>query len=1423
MKKLITQFRYLRFAGFKTLLFLFLGAMSVVNVFGQTTVFVDDFNRAAVSPGGSPSMTYTTTNTGTGSAIIESSIASGTVPYFKISNGGTAGRSSVTGSLSAFSSSFNSTLSSNIGLVTWSFNARHNRNTTLSGFDAGNYGYAVVLVASSSDLSTANGYAVVSGGSSSNVYRLVKFTGGLYANSSVTNLITGVTQTDRRDYMGIKVTYDYSTGIWTYFDRTDGPTATPAWADPLTGTWTSRGTSTDAAHTSTAMSSFGYLWNYSTSAGTNAYVDNFRVQVNVPVTWTSGWPKADTQTASGFTVHANTNVSSTAYYVVLASGSTAPNSSQVKAGQDNTGSAALKTGSITCSAASTNYSTAVTGLSSTTTYDVYFVAQDAGGSNIQASPVMVSVTTTASASAPSIQDPTATTITNNSAILGGNITSDGGSAITERGTLWNTTTGVTITDNKLAEGATTTGIFTHSRTSLPAKSHIYFKAYATNAINTTLSSEGNFYTLADEPTAQVTGFTATAASSTSIDLSWTAAAGADGYVILQRQSASASSGVPVDASYYTVGSALGNGIVAAYISSGATTSQTITGLSAGTVYTFKIYSVNSDGTNAGTYNYYTTSPLTATATTMVPPAVTYTWNQTGTASYATAANWTPTRTTPEISDILQFNTGSSIIVTNVPTQTIGQLQISNNTPVELQSSAAVTLTISGETGVDLNVQSGSALNIAQATNAIVVTVGTGATGSISGTVAFSNAAHKLTAVDASGITFQTGSSFTAGLLFASNAFGTTGTANSVVFANGSKYYAYAGANPFALTAPASIVVWQAGSTYVLKNTGAPSLGNRTYANFELDEATGASFTSSSALTMDNLIVTSGSWSLGIKALHTINGSISIASGATLNLNPATTAGTINLKGNINIVSGGILNINPSSTTEDITFSGTSVQNISNSGTLNNATGSSYIIANSTGVNFASNVAIPTLTINSGGVLNVNAGKQLTVSTAFTNNGTLNLLSSNSGTATILPPASITGSGTTTVQQYLPDARNWYVTSPVTGAVAPAGYSYFQRDEVASSWTTRPFVADSIFLRGHGYIVLPVAAASTLQFSGTLNSGNINTTLTKSGSGFNLIGNPYPCHLGWTYDFANANAALIESSIWVRTNAGTANNSGQWSFATFNAAAVESVPSVANAGVIAPMQAFWVKAKAAGTLTLDNTLVRSHQASNPLKAPAAINTDRQRLRLQVDNGTTTDETLIYFAAAASNAYDAFDSPKFAEANSVTQIFTTVDTEKLVINGMNSMPLDTPISLGFVPGSATSFSIKANEISNLPTDVKVILKDNATLTETDLTDGFSTYHFSPETTSVDRFSVIFRSAGVATSINNSNKINAQVFVNAANYITIIAPEKSNYAIYNAVGQLIENGILNYKPHTINYKLNTGVYVVKVNNQSTRVIFK
>lgn len=422
-------------------------------------------------------------------------------------------------------------------------------------------------------------------------------------------------------------------------------------------------------------------------------------------------------------------------------------------------------------------------------------------------------------------------------------------------------------------------------------------------------------------------------------------------------------------------------------------------------------------------------------------------------------------------------------------------------------------------------------------------------------------------------------------------------------------------------------------------------------------------------------------------------------------------------------------------------------------------------------------------------------------------------------------------------QYLGTTRNWYVSSPVESTTSSATnisryYEFVEAGNNAdfsvsgSTAYWKGYNPGHTMVAGKGYIALPSATGGTVSFSGAMNTGEVSISLSKSGAGYNLIGNPYPSHLTWTKTFVDSKASQIEPTIWYRTNSGSVNSGGDaaWSFKTINASTGEVSP-LGTTNIIPPMQAFWVKALATGTLILNSDLAQSHQAANPLKAPAVKNTDRQRVRLQVSNGTTTDETLIYFDAAASDRYDRYDSPKYSETNTVTQIFTTVGTEKFVINGMNTIALETPINVGFVSGNANTFSIKANELTNIPSGVKVILKDNVSMLETDLTDGVSAYQFSQTASSPDRFSLIFRAPGNATRVDNSVKLNAQVFVNAANQITIIAPQKSNYAIYNAVGQKVKEGTTAANCTNVDGIKGSGVYVVRVSengrSNSTRVI--
>ena len=107
---------------------------------------------------------------------------------------------------------------------------------------------------------------------------------------------------------------------------------------------------------------------------------------------------------------------------------------------------------------------------------------------------------TGHAAPPTVTTPTSTSITTTGATLGGNVTSDGGSAITERGVVYSSTAtnanplidGIGVT--KVTAGGTT-GVFTAAVTGLTEGTDYSYNAYATNSEGTSYTSVATFSTL----------------------------------------------------------------------------------------------------------------------------------------------------------------------------------------------------------------------------------------------------------------------------------------------------------------------------------------------------------------------------------------------------------------------------------------------------------------------------------------------------------------------------------------------------------------------------------------------------------------------------------------------------------------------------------------------------------------------------------------------------------------------------------------------------------------------------------------------------------------------------------------------------------------------------------------------------------------
>lgn len=134
----------------------------------------------------------------------------------------------------------------------------------------------------------------------------------------------------------------------------------------------------------------------------------------------------------------------------------------------------------------------LTDLLGNTTYYVRAYASNAAGTGYGP---QVSFTTLVDL--PAVTTLAAVDVTKTSATLAGDITYDGGGAITERGLVWSANPAPTTDDNVITDAAADTGAFTASLDQLELSTTYYVRAYAKNSAGTNYGNEISFTTMAD--------------------------------------------------------------------------------------------------------------------------------------------------------------------------------------------------------------------------------------------------------------------------------------------------------------------------------------------------------------------------------------------------------------------------------------------------------------------------------------------------------------------------------------------------------------------------------------------------------------------------------------------------------------------------------------------------------------------------------------------------------------------------------------------------------------------------------------------------------------------------------------------------------------------------------------------------------------
>ena len=361
--------------------------------------------------------------------------------------------------------------------------------------------------------------------------------------------------------------------------------------------------------------------------------------------------------------------------------------------------------------------------------------------------------------------------------------------------------------------------------------------------------------------------------------------------------------------------------------------------------------------------------------------------------------------------------------------------------------------------------------------------------------------------------------------------------------------------------------------------------------------------------------------------------------------------------------------------------------------------------------------------------------------------------------------------------------------------------------------------------------------STLTFTGTVNTGDVDVNITSGTNAWNLIGNPYPSYIN-AFDFLNGfaddgsdddtlkNIDLLDDATKAIYGYDGAALDG-WVIYNLNT----------DAGtLIAPGQGFFVNADPADVATYDikfNAAQRSTGTTDDFisgKGKPSKKTANYHLELQLESDSKAYKTNFYFNDNSSlgldPGYDAAlyksTAPNFAVYSHLVEENTGLDMgiQSLSIQDLEAVTI--PLGINAKGGEEFTVSIAT---STLEVGTYVYLKDHTTNELTLLNDTDFSLTPSEDLSSTGNFSLVFSGSEILAVDELNGQDALEIYTSSSEkivHINGVLNDATSVAVYDIQGRNILSQTLdrNNSSNRIDVaNLKAGIYIVQVSSNSLR----